>query len=190
MKIFNRNVTLHSRFSLVKSIIVVLVVLILVGGLLYWYNPYEKARIARDETRIRQLQKLDEAIAVYLENNSKTKAATCDGCTLGKDIFATGVIELDSSLKVKVSTSSAVNITGWVPLDFSLNAKIGGTPIKRLPFDPSNEPPYVYTFTPGRNGTYKLSAALESTQNDEVEKNDAGINETRYELGNDLSLPP
>ena len=168
----------------------VLVVLILVGGLLYWYNPYEKARIARDETRIRQLQKLDKAIAVYLENNNKTKATTCDGCHLGKDIFSTGAIELDSSLQVKVSTSAAVNITGWVPIDFSLNAKIGGTPIKILPQDPLNEPPYVYTFTPGKSGTYKLSAALESTQNDEIEKNDAGINDTRYELGNDLQLPP
>ncbi len=190
MKIINRNIALRSRFSLVKSIIVVLVILILTGGLLYWYNPYEKARIARDETRIQELQELDEAISVYLQNNNKTKATTCDGCAIGKDIFATGDIELDLSLEVKVSTSSAVNITGWIPLDFSLNARIGETPIKKLPQDPLNEPPYVYTFTPGKNGTYKLSAALESIQNDDIERNDAGINETRYELGNDMSLSP
>ena len=190
MKILDKNVTLHTRFSLVKSIIVVLVIFIVFAGIVYWYNPYEKARLSRDETRVQQLQELDRAIKVYLENNDKTKAETCDGCKLGKDIFATGPLALQGSLKVNVNTSLAVNITGWIPLDFSLNAKIGETPVKVLFLDPLNEPPYVYTYTPGKNGTYKLSTALESMQNDSIEIDDAGINDTRYELGNDLSLSP
>ena len=190
MKILDKNVTLHTRFSLVKSIIVVLVIFIVFAGLVYWYNPYEKARLSRDDTRVRQLQEIDRAIKVYLENNDKTKAETCDGCTIGKEIFATGPLETQDSLKMTAVTSVAVNITGWVPLDFSLNAKIGETPLKFLFLDPLNEPPYVYTYTPGKNGTYKLSTALESTQNDDTEIDDGGINDTRYELGNDLSLLP
>ena len=190
MKILNKNVTGHSRFGLVKGIAGMLVILLTVLGLLYWYNPYEKGRLARDDVRIRELKRLDGAIKTYLENNDKSKAETCDSCTIGKDIFATGSVDLEESLKVVSSTSSAVNITGWVPVDFSLNARIGETPIKVLPIDPSNIPPYVYTYTPGKNGTYKLSAALESTQNDSMEKDDLGINDGRYELGNDLQLPP
>jgi hypothetical protein len=190
MKIFNRNVTLHSHFSLVKSLVVVLVIFIVFGGFLYWYDPYERARQSRDEIRIQKLQELDKAIQVYLENNDKTKAPTCYGCGLGKDIFSTAPLDLKDTLKVKDSTSQAVNITGWVPIDFSLNARIGETPIKILPLDPLNESPYVYTYTPGKNGTYKLSTALESGQNNGIEIDDAGINDTRYELGNDLQLSP
>lgn len=184
MNLLKRNI------SLARGTLGIFVILILISIFLYLYNPYERARLARDQQRIEDLQSLKQALDSYLKNNYKAEPEMCDGCALGKSVFAAGPINLDTSFTLKIATSSAVNITGWLPLDFSLNAKIGETPIKVLPLDPLGIDPYVYTYTPGKNGSYKLSAALESGQNDGLEREDGGTNEDRYEIGADLTLLP
>ncbi len=181
---------LRKTLSAKQALVVFLGLLILIGAFLYFYQPFEKARLSRDQKRIEELTKLKEAIDTYLKNNPGKEGAMCDRCEVGKTIFAAAPISSDGSFYIKNVVSTAVNITGWVPIDFSLNAKIGETPIKVLPVDPTNVHPYVFTYTPGKNASYKLTAALESTQNDSLEKDDGGINENRYEVGSDLSLPP
>lgn len=178
------------RVSLLQVIIGVIIILVITAVSLYVYKPFEKAKLSRDQKRIQDLDRLNAAVEAYLKNNSKTGPTMCDGCQIGEAVFATGLIDLDRSFTLKVATSSAVNITGWVPVDFSLNSKIGKTPIKKLPMDPINTDPYVYTYTPGKKGAYKLTAALESLQNDVLESDDGGTDESRYEVGTDLTLPP
>jgi hypothetical protein len=162
---------------------------VLAAGL-FFYNPSERARLSRDQQRIQDLQSLTKALDGYLKNNLKEKVYMCDGCTLEKTVFASGAISFESSVTIKDSDSSAVNITGWIPIDFSLNAKTGETPILKLPVDPVNVAPYVFTYSPGKNGFYKLSAALESATNDSLEMDDGGTVEDRYEVGTNLNLPP
>ena len=163
---------------------------IILGAVLYVYNPNEKARQKRDNQRIADLEYLKKSIDIYLTNNGNESVSMCDGCKLDSDIFASQPIILKGTSSTKVINSNAVNITGWVPIDFSLNAKINETPLSQLPQDPLNIDPHVYTYTPGKNGGYKLTAALESTSNDDLEADDGGIDNTRYEIGTDLSLPP
>ena len=176
--------------SVLKAIIGLVVVLAVSAAGLFLYNPSEKARLSRDQQRIQDLQSLTKAIDKYLINNQKEKIEICDGCSLEKTVFSSSEISFEGSFVVKSSVSSVVNITGWIPIDFSLNAKIGETPIVKLPLDPVNIEPYVFTYSPGKSGSYKLSAALESTQNDNLEANDGGKDENRYEVGTNLSLPP
>ncbi len=181
---------LTRSISLKTAAIALFVGVALVGFFLYRYNPYEKGRQERDKKRIENLKKLSQAIRDYLQNNKNHPAPLCDNCQVGETIFTTGALNIKSAFQEKVSDSTAVNITGWVTVDFSLNAKIGQTPIKILPLDPINKDPYVYTFTPGKNGTFKLTASLESSKNSSIEQGDGGTDSARYELGTDLTLLP
>ena len=190
MKLLNKDVTLFQRISFLKGVLGLAFILVVIGTGLFLYNPFEKARLARDQQRIRDLDNLKIAIDTYLKNNHQEKIEMCAGCRLEKTVFATGEVGFEGSFVPKVSAGSAVNITGWIPIDFSLNAKIGETPIKKLALDAVNMAPYVYTYTPGKAGSYKLSAALESAQNDGLEKDDGGIRDDRYEVGTNLTLPP
>ena len=168
----------------------IFLIFIILGAVLYFYNPQEKARQKRDEQRIADLEYLKKSIDIYLTNNGNESADMCDGCKLDSDIFASQSVTLKGTSSTKVISSSAVNITGWIPIDFSLNAKINETPLSQLPQDPVNLDPYVYTYTPGKNGGYKLTVALESAQNDTLEVDDGGTDDTRYEVGTGLNLPP
>ena len=178
------------RVTLIQGAIGLFIVLSLLGFLLYLYNPSEKARQKRDDQRIADLESLKKSIDIYLANNGDESADMCDGCKLDSDIFASQPITLKSTISSIVINSSAVNITGWVPIDFSLNAKINETLVSQLPQDPVNLDPYVYTYSSGKNGVYKLTAALESAQNDTLEADDGGTDDTRYEVGTGLNLPP
>lgn len=176
------------RVTLIQGVIGLFLIAIFFGGSLYLYNPNEKARQVRDKQRIEALETIKNSIDKYLENNGNESAAMCDSCKLESDIFAAQAITLKSTNSAKVIDSIAVNITGWVPIDFSLNASIDETPIHTLQLDPVNSDPYVYTYSPGKNGVYKLTAALESAQNDNLETEDGGIDDTRYEIGTDFNL--
>ena len=175
----------------VRQLVVgIFLLFIILGAVLYVYNPYERARQKRDNQRIADLESLKKSIDIYLANNGNESAGMCDGCKLDNGVFASQPITLKGTISAQVINSSAVNITGWIPIDFSLNAKINETPLSQLPQDPVNIDPYVYTYTPGKNGMYKLTAALESAQNDTLEADDGGTDSTRYEIGSGLSLVP
>ena len=178
------------RVTLIQGVIGLFIIPSLLGFSLYLYNPSEKARNKRDDQRITDLEILKKSIDKYLANNDNKSATMCDVCKLDSDIFAAQSITLKSTNSAKVIDSIAVNVTGWIPIDFSLNAKINKTPISELPLDPTNSEPYVYTYSPGKNGVYKLTASLESVKNDSLEADDGGIDDTRYEIGTDLGLPP
>lgn len=190
MKVLNIDIILFQRVNLLKGVLGLVLVLVVIAVSIFLYNPYEKARLSRDRQRIQDLKNLEKALDTYLKNNRKEKVEMCVGCRLEKTVFTSGEVSFEGSFVVKSSVSSAVNITGWIPVDFSLNAKINQPPIKSLPLDPVNTAPYVFTYSPGKSGSYKLSAALESIQNDSLERDDGGTIEDRYEVGTNLNLPP
>ncbi len=190
MKVKERYINIFQRVSLLKAIVGLVAVLVVSAAGLFLYNPPEKARLSRDQQRIQDLQDLTKAIDRYIKNNQKEKIEMCDRCGLEKTVFSSGEISFEGSFIVKSSVSSVVNITGWIPIDFSLNARLGETPTMKLPLDPVNVEPYVFTYSPGKNAAYKLSAALESIENDNLEAEDGGKDENRYEVGTNLNLPP
>jgi len=104
-----------------------------------------------------------------------------------------------------VSTSTAVNNTGWINIDFTAIAS--GAPLSKLPVDPNNNNASCrntgsttalcqYAFvTSSTLGVYKLEALMESAKffsgtGTEVVTNDkdGGIYSGTYEIGSNLSL--
>ena len=124
------------RISPIQGLSLVILGLLMTGGIIYLYNPQEKARQKRDKQRIEALETIKKSIDKYLANNGNESAAMCDSCKLDSDVFTAQSITLKGTNSTIVIDSSAVNITGWAPIDFSLNAKINETPISELPLDP------------------------------------------------------
>lgn len=193
---------------MLKKVLIVLILLIILGVTLFFvFNPLEKMREARDTSRIDDLTALKKAIDKYIANNAKNIAANsnllCDSCSDLNLIYSFRKINLGSSTTTE-KQSLYVNGTGWVPLDLSLNSRIGQTPLQLLPLDPlekgynirtrlpffSKSEDFVYTFTAGGSNKYKLTAKMESKKGLEKAKNDDGSIDDRIEIGTDLTLKP
>lgn len=174
--------------SWIGGILILAAFSLVVGGGLYLYNPIERGKESRDQKRVDELSQLSKALKLYLLNNSG-KPSLCDGCSLGKDFFAHSPLSIDGN-SAKVVGLTVANSTGWVPVDLSLNADIGKTPLYSLPIDPLDKAPYVFTFTPGLSGSFKLTAAFESKAFQKKAADDSGTLTDRYEVGTDLKLVP
>ena len=98
-----------------------------------------------------------------------------------------------------VSAASAVNGTGWIPVDFSNIA--GGSPISNIPLDPINTIASVSNVSSAdlvyRYGcaisplTFEIDAQLESiayTVTDDKRVSDGGNSTAYYETGTNLSI--
>ncbi len=191
----------------IKVLAGIAVVIVVILTFIFLYNPLEKNRQHRDQRRVADLRQLKKAIDFYITKNAKALPPLCQNCAIGSDVFAFREIKLTNAT-VKVINKRFVNSHGWVPLDLSINAKLFGTPLNLLPIDPleetfpirqklpiingffpSEKEDFVYTFTPGENGKYKLTAKMESETGLEEAKSDGGSLADRYEIG-ELSLVP
>lgn len=193
-----------------KTIIIFLVLLtfIIVGSFLL--NPAELLREMRDREREKDLETLRAAIETYINNNSAeilVDSNFCPSCEEGK-VYSYSTEPVTPNVSTTARKSIVVNSTGWVPLDFSLNAKLGATPLKILPLDPLEKitlgfsklpllnslapkrEGFIYTFSATKTGKYKLTAKMESKRGIEKAKNDGGHLNDRLEIGNDLDLKP
>jgi len=192
-----------------KFLAVLVFLFVATSFFVFFYKPFEKAKEARDKQRINDLKSIKKAIDFYITKNASVGAPLCEGCALGKDVFAYRNINIKlASASVKVKNSRFVNGTGWIPIDFSLNAPLYQTPLELLPVDPleatfpvrqrlplvksffpEEKEDFVYTFTPGFEGKYKLTAKMESKKGLEKAGSDGGTVVDRYEIG-ELSLAP
>lgn len=180
-------------------------------ALVFLLNPSEGFKARRDQQRVNDLATLKKAIDFYLTENAKAETTVssllCEECSLSQDVYSYRSIKVGNSTTIE-RKHRYVNSTGWVPIDFSKNMKIGQTPIKDLPLDPledslqirkkfpflsnfyPNTENFAYTFTPGKDGKYKLTALMESKNGLEKAATDGGTLEDRFEIGSDLQLAP
>lgn len=171
------------------TILLVLAGLLVLGsGVIYLWNPLERQREARDKKRLEDIEILVKAVSFYLRNNVDNPRL-CESCKLEEDVFSSQTVSLVGS-SVTVINSEAVSGSGWVPIDFSLNAGLNKTPILALPADPKNQDPFVYTFSPAAAGRFKFTARFESNAYQTKMVEDGGKLDDRFEAGTDLSLPP
>lgn len=191
-----------------KVLLGVFLLLIIATIAIVALNPIEKAKEDRDQQRVADLTKLKKALDFYISKNAKSGSPLCNKCALGTDVFSYRKIEVETVVAKGVE-SQFVNATGWIPVDFSLNAGLGKTPLNLLPIDPleasyptrqklplinSQFPPekeaFVYTYTAGLEGKYKLTARMESKKGKDQAANDGGTLTDRLEIGNNLKLKP
>ncbi len=158
-------------FTLVELLVVVAILGILMAAVVLAINPVEMMRKSRDSNRLSDMDTVRKAIDL----------AVADGATL---TAATG----DSVTGTRVVTG-----TGWVAVDVA-------NYLATLPIDPKNSATFTdASGTPGVTGTYyyasdgsgyELNCYLESGDNKDKYKTDGGNDDTRYEVGTDLTLLP
>ncbi len=192
---------------LTKVLIVLTLLIVVILGIFFLLNPLEKAREQRDKQRVSDLKELKKAIDFYITKNAKSLSPLCQGCNLNKDVFAYRSLKLSEGNLIVVN-QRYVNSHGWIPVDLSLSVDLFHTPLKLLPVDPLEETypvrqklpfinsffpkekeEFVYTYTPGENGSYKLTAKMESKTGLEEASSDGGRLVDRYEIG-ELRLVP
>ncbi len=186
-------------FTLIELLIVIAILAILVTTVALILNPAELLKQGRDASRLSDLSAVNSAVALYLADAASPGIGGADGtacssltewCTSG----TTGRADATCT----TATSTAVNGTGWVKVDFESISS--GSPLAKLPADPSNGSENCGTgneacfYSYACNGTYyEIDAAMESARyanggGSDVETNDGGDDENLYEIGNDPGL--
>ncbi|MFA6407728.1 MAG: hypothetical protein WCV80_03425, partial [Candidatus Paceibacterota bacterium] len=158
-------------------------------------NPAELLKQARDTTRISDMAALNSAVALYLADvvspgfggaNGASCASLTKTCTV-----TTTTLPFSVTSCTTVNATTTVAGLGWVTIDFADISS--GSPLSRLPLDPSQTTNNLYTF--GCNGlSYKLGATMESVKYSSastgVMRNayDGGSSASWYEVGNSMAL--
>lgn len=180
-------------FTLIELLIVIAILAVLATAVVLVLNPAELIRQARDSTRVSDLAAVNNAIALWLTDvttggwpASATSSMTATTSTSPFNIGGTPFL----------SSSTAVNGTGWVPIDFGFITT--GAPLSRLPLDPVNGSCSVngtsglvclYIFGASATvGQYEIDTRLESTKYNNMMATDGGDHSQLYEIGSNLAL--
>jgi len=166
-------------FTLIELVIVISILAILATVVVLVLNPAQMLAQARDSQRMSDLGSVKSAIALYLATaDSPAVGATSKGTVSTACWFGTTCTTTCSG----ISTSTAVDSTGWVNVD--LTGTAGGSPLSALPLDPSQTAAYQYTYIgDATNLTFELNANLESTKYSGLEATDGGNCSSVYEIG-------
>jgi len=175
-------------FTLIELLVVIAILAILATVIVLVLNPAELLRQARDSNRISDLGSLNSAISLFLADVATSTWNSGNYCTASTSSFPGG------GTCNTVSSSTAVNGTGWIPINFS--AISSGSPLAKLPLDPINDTVNFYAYKASSTmGKYKLYANMESskfssTGGSDVESNnkDGGNVSNWYEIGSDMTL--
>ena len=192
-------------FTLVELLIVIAILAILSVAVVVVLNPAELLKQARDSTRISDLASVNSAVALYLTDVATPgiggpNGASCSGglsrCTVATTTASSPFITVGNGCgnSGTAVTSTAVTGSGWVAVD--LLDITGGSPLSRLPTDPTNSTAHFYGYACGRGGSefnYEMNASMESSKyavggTSDVESNskDGGDRDTLYEIGSHL----
>ncbi len=188
---------MEKGFTLIELLIVIAILAVLAAGVILVLNPAELLKQSRDATRISDMAALNGAISVWVTDASGQGGwVAATNCTYGTLFPAAG----GGSIPCTTVASATVDGSGWAPLDFTKIS--GGSPLSKLPMDPSNGstncggslPGCFYGFrSTSTVGQYKLVANMESVKfsqggSGDVESIDGGTLPDWYELGSALSL--
>ena len=177
-------------FTLIELLIVIGILAILATVVVLVLNPAELLRQARDSQRLSDLGSVKSAIGLYLATVATPTFNAGPTCT------ATGCNNSGPFGSETVTTSTAVNGTGWVRID--LTQTTGGSPLSALPLDPTNAGSYFYAYKGNDNEkTFEIDCRLESIKYRDMMKSDGGDKNTCsdytestcfYEMGTDPGL--
>ena len=190
-------------FTLIELLVVIAILAILATVIVVIINPGELLKQARDTTRISDLAAVNNAIALYLSdyNNPGIGGASNAACasganaTLVRCTYTGAATPFGGAVPCTTNATTTVDGNGWVPITFTSISS--GSPLARLPLDPSQSATLFYSYACG-GGTnalnYEMDAAMESVKykaggSADVVSNakDGGNNANFYEIGNYLT---
>lgn len=207
------NKKIKKGFTLIELLVVIAIIAILSVVVILTLNPAELLRQSRDSNRISDLSVTKSAVAFYLASVTSPSIGNYGTCyqdaattTAGQATVGTTTINcstwfvslnLGEASSSNYSSSTAVDGTGWIPINFSTttaaNAIAGGSPLGSLPHDPlNNDGIHFYSYT-ASSTVFKLDAHMESVKysnggSNDVCSTDGGKDPNSYEQGTNLSL--
>lgn len=156
-------------FTLIELLVVIAIVAVLAAVVVIVLNPLELTRRSRDATRLADLEGLQKALNITLQDATGADIL-CNGAPPCSGLSHVGTREIDG--------------TGWIPVDLTQQTTVQ---VPTLPIDPSNNATYHYSYS--SDGTdYELNAVLESDQQRAKMETDGGDNTAVYESGTDLTI--
>lgn len=159
-------------FTLVELLVVIAIVAILSLVVMLVVNPIEFLKRGRDVTRLSDLQNLQQAISVALQDaTSSASQILCNGGST------------PCSGKSNVGTRK-VDGTGWVTVNIGAQKSVT---LATLPIDPTNTATYHYTYCSDGNN-FELDTVLESQQYMPKMSGDGGDDNNYFETGSALNL--
>lgn len=167
-------------FTLVELIVVIAIIGILAAVVLFIINPLEIAKQGRDSVRMSDLNNLQQAINISVQES--TNSATqilCNGAAY--PCHGTSFPE--------TSTTRNPDGTGWVLVNVGTQQSVS---MPTLPVDPVNNAAYHYAYCgdkpAGSVDGWEIGANLESTKFVDRLTKDGGDNNSLYEVGSNLKL--
>lgn len=158
---------MNKGFTLIELLVVIAIVAILSVAVILALNPTQLLAQARDSNRVNDLNTVKNAISMYIASTSTAPSlGTPNACVSSLAVAPAGNClnrykALTGATYTLAATPSAVNSSGWVPIN--MTGMTGGAPLGALPLDPTNSGNYYYTY--GTDGTsFELTALLESNK--------------------------
>lgn len=160
-------------FTLIELLIVIAIIAILAAVTYLMINPVDVSKRSRDANRLIDLQQLQSAISIAVQEatGSGVMGVLCeDGGSSCEGASQTGTRNPDG--------------TGWVKADLSVQKTVS---VPTLPIDPINDAAYHYKYC-AASDAWEIDAAIESeNQKDKLTK-DGGDDPLLYEVGPNLKL--
>ncbi len=159
-------------FTLVELLVVIAIIAILASVVILIINPLELLKRSRDATRLKDLESLQSAINLAIQ----------DGLSNGNDILCSGS---DFPCSGKSNSQTRVNNgTGWVKVNLGSQKAVS---LATLPVDPVNNSEHHYTYC-ADNNSWEINATLESDQQRSRMAADGGNDVDRFEVGSNFFL--
>ncbi|MBI4134088.1 MAG: prepilin-type N-terminal cleavage/methylation domain-containing protein [Candidatus Terrybacteria bacterium] len=197
-------------FTLLELIIVIAILAILSVAVILVINPAETLARARDSQRFSDLAAIKSSIGLYLSQVSPPDMDGGGSCATNAWIASASPITAGTLCTIGFAAvlgegagASAIDGTGWVPVNLTSIPVSIGAPLSNYPLDPNplvtlTEPAdtdrtYVYRcLNAASENTFEINTNLESqlytagAQN--KEDSDGGNNTGLYEIGTDPGL--
>ena len=186
-------------FTLIEIIIVLTIIAALIGVLILVLNPQNTLNASNDLKRQSDLKNLNLAISLVLAKgfgvgspnivytslpDSSSTCSTWINQGLLSNLPSGWVYHCSAS-----TTYQNIDGTGWLPINFRGD---GLNSFNILPIDPTNNPPYYYTYV-ASSSQYELTALFQDSNNigpNSISGKDGGDDFIAYEVGSNLSLTP
>jgi len=191
-----KSKSLIKGFTLIELLIVIGILAVLATTVLLVLNPAQMVKQSRDGNRMVELQSINKALLLFQSFGGSSESmgthgdvyvslpsSNSDCSDLGLPVLSTGSYHCATASNYRNTDG-----TGWIPVNFTSIQSNAGSLFANLPIDPVNTVAndYYYTYIPG---SWALSATMESEKYLAANAvNDGGQLDTRFEVGNSLSL--
>ena len=163
-------------FTLIELLIVIAIIAILAIIIVIAINPARILEKSRDSQRFSDMTSLATSVNLYLADSH-------DFSGMAGPYSTFPIVGSENAMKKNDGT-------GWITgLNFTLVSS--GAPIAALPLDPTNNATYNCRFGVSvASKTYEIDCVFESVDNTPKHAADGGNNNSRYEVGTDLTILP